>query len=119
VGVPDHEHDTGDQVQAGADRVYETFTPNGDRVRYKAADFDEILTTAEEPEMRRLVGLGWLLLDEQIDRQPVKSSSWVDLLFRRAAGRVLPAQDDPAYAPPTDVATYVLGHLKTGAGGTR
>ncbi|HEY5388728.1 MAG TPA: hypothetical protein VIL79_12595 [Thermoleophilia bacterium] len=59
--------------------------------------------------------LGWLLLDERVGREGGKPS--LDTFFRRAAGRVLPAADDPQYEAPEDVTTYVLGYLKEGASG--
>ena len=99
--------------------MFDTFDRNGDRVRYTPDDFDEILATEEEPEMRRLVGIGWLLLDEYVGTDPGKRSPWLDTGYRRMVGRVLPASADPDYVPPSDVTTYVLGHLKDGATGTR
>ena len=103
----------------GPDGMFETIDGDGNRVSYVPADFDEIFTTTEAHEMRRHVELGWLLLDEWVGRDPGRAASWVDTAFRRSAGRVLPAQDDPEYVPPSDVTTYVLGYLKDGATGTR
>jgi len=113
------EKDGVDQAADGEwDGTLETVDGNGDRVRYVRADFDEIYMTTEAREMRRHVELGWLLVDERVGRVPGKAASWVDTAFRRSAGRVLPAQDDPEYVAPSDVTTYVLGHLKDGATGT-
>ena len=102
----------------GPDGAFEVVDGAGNRLRYTAADFDEIFTTADERAMRRHVGIGWLLLDEWVGRDPGKTASWVDTGLRRGAGRVLPAEDDPEYEAPSDVATYVLGYLKDGAVGT-
>jgi hypothetical protein len=107
------DHDTG-----GPEGPFDTFDAAGNAVRYTSDDLDEIYTTADAPEMRRLVKLGWLLLDERVARTPGKAPSWIDTALRRSAGRVLPAQDDPAYEAAADVTSYVLGHLKPGAVGT-
>ena len=113
-------HDEPENAAAGgADGAFEVVDAAGNRVRYTPDDFDEIFTTDNEREMRRHVDIGWLLLDEWVGRDPGRAASWIDVGFRRAAGRVLPAQDDPSYVAPNDVATYVLGHLKDGATGTR
>jgi hypothetical protein len=120
VGLFSRKHDEPENaVAGGADGAFEVVDAAGNRVRYTPDDFDEIFTTADEREMRRHVGIGWLLLDEWVGRDPGRTASWVDTGLRRAAGRVLPAQDDPEYVAPSDVATYVLGYLKDGATGTR
>ena len=102
----------------GPDGAFEVVDTAGSRIRYTAADFDEIFTTTEAREMHHHVEIGWLLLDEWVGRDPGRTASWVDTGFRRSAGRVLPAQDDPEYVPPSDVTTFVLGYLKDGATGT-
>jgi hypothetical protein len=103
----------------GADGAFEMVDAAGHRVRYAATDFEEIFTTTEAREMRRHVEVGWLLLDERVGHDPARTASWVDIGYRRMAGRVLPAQDDPHYVPASDVTTYVLGYLKPGTTGTR
>jgi hypothetical protein len=114
-----HQEDEPENVAAGgADGAFDVVDASGRRVRYTAADFDEIFTTTEARVMRRHVEIGWLLLDEWVGHDPGRSSSWIDTGYRRSAGRVLPAQDDPEYVPPSDVTTYVLGYLKDGAKGT-
>ena len=102
----------------GSDGAFEVVNAAGDRIRYTADDFDEIFTTTEAREMRKHIEIGWLLLDEWVGHDPGKSASWIDTGLRRSAGRVLPAQDDPEYVPPSDVTTYVLGYLKDGVTGT-
>jgi hypothetical protein len=120
VGLFSRKHDEPENAAAGgADGAFEVVDAAGNRVRYTPEDFDEIFTTTDEREMRRHVGIGWLLLDEWMGRDPGRTASWVDTGLRRAAGRVLPAQDDPEYVAPSDTATYVLGYLKDGATGTR
>lgn len=114
-----HQNEPEDVTNGGTDGVFEVVDAVGNRVRYARENFDEIFTTGDEREMRRHVGIGWLLLDEWVGRDPGRTASWVDTGLRRAAGRVLPAQDDPAYEAPSDAATYVLGYLKEGATGTR
>ena len=112
-------HDEPENAAAGgSDGAFDVVDDAGKRLRYAPADFDEIFTTSDPREMRRHVDIGWLLLDEWVGRDPGRTASWVDTGFRRAAGRVLPAQDDPEYVAPSDVATYVLGYLKDGATGT-
>jgi len=108
----------GNFADGGPDGAFEVVGAAGRRIRYTPADFDEIFTTTEAPEMRRHVAIGWLLLDEWVGRDPGRTASWVDTGLRRAAGRVLPAQDDPEYEASSDVTTYVLGYLKDGATGT-
>lgn len=113
-----HRDEPADAAGGGADGAFKVVDAAGKRIRYTRDDFDEIFTTADEREMRRHVGIGWLLLDEWVGRDLGRTASWVDTGLRRAAGRVLPAQDDPEYDAPSDVATYVLGYLKDGATGT-
>ena len=113
-----HDDEPANVAGGGADGAFEAVDAAGKRVRYTPEKFDEIFTTTEAPEMRRHVEIGWLLLDEWVGRDPGRSTSWIDTGLRRSAGRVLPAQDDPEYAPPNDVTTYVLGYLKDGATGT-
>jgi hypothetical protein len=120
VGLFNRKHDDEPENVAagGPDSAFEVVDAAGKRLRYTATDFDEIFTTTESREMRRHVDIGWLLLDEWVGRDPGRTASWIDTGFRRSAGRVLPAQDDPEYAPPSDVTTFVLGYLKDGATGT-
>jgi hypothetical protein len=120
VGPFSHKHQDKPEGAAagGVYGAFEVVDAVGKRIRYTRADFDEIFTTTEAPEMHRHVEIGWLLLDEWVGHDPGRTSSWIDTGFRRSAGRVLPAQDDPEYVPPSDVTTYVLGYLKDGATGT-
>lgn len=108
----------GDVTGGGPDGAFDVIDAAGRRVRYAATDFDEIFTTTEAREMRRHVEIGWLLLDEWVGHDPGRSASWLGTGFRRMAGRVLPAQDDPEYVPQSDVTTYVLGYLRDGVTGT-
>jgi hypothetical protein len=110
------DHAKGDIADGGADGVFEVLGADGTLVRYAADDFDEIFATTDEHEAGRHVKLGWILLDEVVAREGGKPA--LDTFWRRVAGRVLPAADDPQYAAPDDVTTYVLGYLKEGAGGT-
>ena len=103
-------------ASGGADGVFVVRGVHGERVRYAADDFVEVFATTDELEAGRHVKLGWILLDERVGREGGKPA--VDTFWRRAAGRALPAADDPQYAAPEDVTTYVLGYLKEGAGGT-
>jgi len=104
-----------DVAGGGPDGVFEVLGDDGGLVRYKPDDFAEIFTTSDEHEAGRHVGLGWMLLDERVGREGGKPA--LDTFWRRVAGRVLPAADDPRYEAPDDVTTYVLGFLKEGAGG--
>lgn len=113
-----HDDEPENVAAGGPDGAFGVVDAAGKRLRYTAADFDEIFTTTESREMRQHVEIGWLLLDEWVGRDPGRTASWVDTGFRRSAGRVLPAQDDPEYVPPSDVTTFVLGYLKDGATGT-
>jgi hypothetical protein len=105
-----------DPASGGADGVFEVLGDHGELVRYTTDDFDEVFMTTDEHEAGRHVGLGWILLDERAGREGGKPS--LDTFWRRAAGRVLPAVDDPQHAAPDDVTTYVLGYLNEGATGT-
>ena len=114
-----HSHDdraTGNLAKGDADGVFEIFGEDGKLVRYRPSDFDEIFSTTDEHEAGRHVNLGWLLLDEVVGREGGKPA--LDTFWRRVAGRVLPAADDPQFEASGDVTTYVLGYLKDGAGGT-
>jgi hypothetical protein len=117
MGLTDGDQSEG--FRLSAEDSVDTYERDGSTVRYRRDDFDEIYATADEAEMRRLVGLGWLVLDQRVTRESGSSASWIDTALRRFAGRVLPAQDDPEFRPPSDRTTYVLGHLKAGARGTR
>lgn len=119
VGLFHHGHEQADPAKGGADGAFQIVGADGHWVRYTPDDFTEIIATTSEPEMRRYLDLGWLLLDEQVATTPGKHAPWIDTMLRREAGRVLPAGDDPSYAPPGDVTTYILGDLKPGAIGTR
>ena len=82
--------------------------------RYSEADFDELFATRDESEMRRHLGIGWLLLDERVESQDGADGAWIGTLLRRGAGRVLPAAADPSAAAPEGGTVYVLGHPKEG-----
>lgn len=93
-------------------RVFEAADGDGNVRRYPESDFDETVTTGDEPEMRRLVKLGWILLDEHVERRDGATGAWADTACRRAAGRVLPAPDDPSFKAAGSAPVYVLGHLR-------
>jgi len=116
MGTLHGEQSPTDPASGGADGGFEVLGDDGELVRYTAADFDEVFTTTDGHEAGRHVGLGWILLDERVGREGGKPA--LDTFWRRAAGRVLPALDDPQYAAPEDVTTYVLGYLSAGATGT-
>jgi len=105
----------GDIADGGPDGVFEVLAADGKIVRYTADDFEEIFSTTDEHEAGRHVGLGWILLDEVVDREG--GTPALDTFWRRVAGRVLPAADDPQYAAADGVTTYVLGNLKEGVTG--
>jgi len=110
------EQSPADPAPSGADGVFEVLGDDGALARYTADDFAEVFTTTDEREAGRHVRLGWILLDERVGREGGKPA--LDTFWRRAAGRVLPAMDDPQNAAPEDVTTYVLGYLSEGATGT-
>ena len=105
-----------DIAKGGADGVFEVLGEDGKVKLCRPADFDEIFTTTDEHEAGRHAKLGWILLDEVVGSQGGKPA--LDTFWRRVAGRVLPAADDPQFETPDDVTTYVLGYLKEGAGDT-
>lgn len=117
MGLLHHDGPAADPLAGGADGAFEVVGADGVARRYVPDDFDEIFATDDEAEMRRHLGLGWLLLDEYVETDPGTHPSWIDMLFRREAGRVLPGGDDPAYTPPSDVTHYLLGSLKEGRAG--
>jgi hypothetical protein len=104
-----------DDLAGGADGVFEVLDGDGKLVRYSPDDFDEVFATTDEHEAGRHVKLGWILLDEVVGREGGKPA--LDTFWRRVAGRVLPAADDPQYETPDDVTTFVLGYLKEGITG--
>jgi len=116
MGTLHGEQSPADPASGGADGGFEVLGDDGALVRYTADDFAEVFTTTDEHEAGRHVRLGWILLDERVGREGGKPA--LDTFWRRAAGRVLPALDDPQYAAPEDVTTYVLGYLSAGATGT-
>ena len=69
VGLFSRKHDKPENAFAGGvDGAFEVVDAAGNRVRYTPDDFDEIFATADEREMRRHVGIGWLLPDEWVGR---------------------------------------------------
>jgi hypothetical protein len=117
MGLFGHKKPAGDPLKGGADGVFDVLDADGRLVRYTPDDFDEIWTTADEHEAASHVGLGWIMLDEVVNRDVGKRSSF-DEFARREVGRSLPAGEDPGYVPPTDQTTYVLGYLKPGREGS-
>ena len=94
-------------------REWEVASADGSVTRYAAGDFDEIWTTTDEHEMRRHVGLGWVLLDESVGAGE-RSGARQELEIRAetsGAGRVSPCAPLPSTVGPDDVTTYTLGHL--------
>jgi len=115
----DQSHDdraAGGVAGGSADGVVEVLGDDGTLVRFATNAFDEIFATTDEHEAGRHVKLGWILLDQVVGREGGKPA--LDTFWRRVAGRVLPAADDPQFEASGDVTTYVLGYLKDGAGGT-
>ena len=93
-------------------RTFRIADASGDARSYVETDFDEIFATHDEPEMRRHLGLGWLLLDECVESGDGSDAAWIDTMLRRGAGRVLPAVADPSAEVAGPATVYVLGHLK-------
>jgi hypothetical protein len=95
------------------ERVFEVVGADGAAVRYSEAEFDELWSTTDEREMRRHVGLGWILLDEQVG--PGDGPGHLELVTRAetsgGAGG-LTMRKVPVEVGPDDVTTYLLGHLK-------
>ncbi len=98
----------------GEPRRFDVADRDGVVRHYSESDFDELIATPDEPEMRRHLGLGWLLLDERVEPGAGADGAWIDTLLRRGAGRVLPAAADPSAAALAGGTVYVLGHLKEG-----
>jgi len=94
-------------------RMFEVSDSDGATVRYTEAEFDELWSTSDEHEMRRHVGLGWILLDEQVG--PGDGPGHVELVTRAetsgGAGG-LSLRKVPVEVGPDDVTTYLLGHLR-------
>ena len=89
-------------------------------VTYKREDFAELERTTDKLEMERLVGLGWLVLDEALGpgsgpghEEFHMSGVMTGSVFGGQAARAVPME-----MPPDDVTTYTLGYLKDGAVGT-
>jgi len=100
-------------------RVFEVSGADGSVARYAATDFDELWQTTDEREMRRHVGLGWILLDEQVG--PGDGPGHVELVTRAetsgGAGG-LTMRKVPVTVGPDDATTYLLGFLKPGREGS-
>jgi hypothetical protein len=115
--------------QSGEDSV-DVYDRDGTATRHRRDDFDEFYATSYAAEMRRLLGLGWLLLDERVGDEPATSTSWIEVALRRhgevSPGHVgakrepiLPARNASESEPASGITTYVLGHLKADAKGSR
>ena len=61
-----HDDEPENVAAGGPDGAFGVVNAAGKRLRYTAADFDEIFTTTESREMRQHVEIGWLLLDEWV-----------------------------------------------------
>jgi len=99
-------------------REWEVASADGSVTHYTEGNFDEIWTTTDEHEMRRHVGLGWVLLDESVG--PGSGPGHVELETRAetsgGAGG-LSMRKVPVNVGPDDVVTYVLGYLRPGREG--
>ena len=104
----------GDPLQGGVDGAFDVLDADGRLVRYAPDDFDEIFATTVEHEAGRHVGLGWILLDEVVERG--EGSGGVEFRMEPTGeGRY---QSKPHELPPDAVTTYVLGYLKPGREGS-
>ena len=112
-----------DPRTGGADGFFDLLDGDGRLVRYAPDDFDEIWTTTDEHEMRRHVGLGWLLLDEVVGagdgpghtefrQKPVYTGGEPGAIGGGSSLRSVPVEIGP-----DDVTTYILGYLKDGRRG--
>ncbi len=94
-------------------RGFDVSGADGDVVRYAEADFDGLWQTTDEHEMRRHVGLGWILLDEQVG--PGEGPGHMELVTRAetsgGAGGLTMRKVSVTVAP-DDATTYLLGHLR-------
>jgi hypothetical protein len=98
MGSLHDEQSPAEPAAGGADGVFEVLGDDGTLVRYTPDDFAEIFTTTDEHEAGRHVSLGWVLLDEVVGREGGKPA--LDTFWRRVAGRVVLAADDPSTQRP-------------------
>ena len=110
-------------------QTYDVSDRDGNARRYSDDDFDEIYATLDEQEMRRLVGIGWLLLDEvagagegperiEFAERPSPGSRWVPGVPGTPSSMTGSSWHSvPITVPGEELTGYVLGHLRVGATG--
>jgi len=92
-------------------REWEVASADGRVTRYTDDDFDEIWETTDEHEMRRHVGLGWVLLDESVGAGEGPAHEEIEIRGDTRGGTGLSMRAAAVEVGPDDVTTYMLGHL--------
>ena len=102
-----HAH-VGEHASGKADR-YEVLDANGHIVQYSREDFDMIVDTTDEMEVRRQLEHGWLILAENEVQRPGRGPSGEDLLTGIEGLRVGGVL---GYEAGTTVTSYTIGFLR-------
>ena len=103
-----HAH-VGEHASGKADR-YEVLDANGHIVQYSREDFDMIVDTTDEVEVRRQLEHGWLILAENEVRRPGRGPSGEDLLTGIEGLRVGGVL---GYEAGTTETSYTIGYLRS------
>jgi hypothetical protein len=104
-----HRHDhASEDTPSEADR-FDVLDAEGRIVEYSRADFDMIVETTDEEEVRRQLEHGWVILAENEIQRPGQGPSGADLIpgiEGLRVGGVL------GYKPDTSVTSYTIGFLR-------
>jgi hypothetical protein len=104
-----HRHDhAGEDAASEADR-FEVLDAEGHIVEYSRADFDMIVETTDEEEVRRQLEHGWVVLAETEVQRHGHGPSGADLIPGIEGLRV---GGVPGYKPDTSVTSYTIGFLR-------
>ena len=104
-----HRHDhVSEDAPTEADR-FEVPDAEGHIVEYSRADFDMIVETTDEEEVRRQLEHGWVILAENQVQRPGQGPSGEDLLTGIEGLRVGGVL---GYKPATSVTSYATGFLR-------
>lgn len=86
---------------------FEVLGDDGVVRRYARQDFDQIFSTTDLEEVRRQVGLGWVVLDERQVEMAGRGPSGEDVISSiEGFGGV------PGHQAATSLTSYVVGYLK-------
>jgi hypothetical protein len=94
--------------------VFSVETPDGEVLDYRRADFDQIFSTEDADEMRRQIGIGWLLIDQSEKHREIRPD--IDGEFPAVTGMHL-GGGTGLFTGGDAVTVWTLGYLKDGVDG--